>query len=68
VNPNYLRRKGEMSRREVARYIGKALVMNALKSFRPEPHLDRQGRLIGNLLGLIAIVSGSGDPEKAAKL
>jgi hypothetical protein len=42
--------------------------MNALKSLRPEPHLDRQGRLIGNLLGLIAIVSGSGDPEQAAKL
>jgi GT2 family glycosyltransferase len=68
VNPNYLRRKGEMSRSEVARYIARALVMNALKSLRPETHLDRQGRLIGNLLGLIAIVSGSGDPEQAAKL
>ncbi|MDR6385443.1 glycosyltransferase family 2 protein [Paraburkholderia caribensis] len=68
VNPNYLRRKGEMSRSEAVRYIARALVMNALKSLRPEPHLDRQGRLIGNVLGLIAIVSGSGDPEQAAKL
>lgn len=68
VNPNYLWHKGVMSRREVARYIFQALAMNALKSFRPEPHLDRQGRLVGNLLGLIAIASGSSDPEQAARL
>ncbi|MDE1183020.1 glycosyltransferase family 2 protein [Paraburkholderia sp.] len=68
VNADYLRRKGVMSRKEAASNIARALIMNSLKSIRPEAHLDRRGRLIGNVIGVAAICFGSGNPERAARL
>lgn len=68
VNAHYLLRKGVMSRREATRNITMALVVNTLKSIRPEAHLDRRGRLLGNLIGLMAICRGSCDPEHATRI
>jgi hypothetical protein len=56
-----------MSRREAAHFICR-LVMNAIKSLRREPQLDRRGRFAGHLIGLRAILAGTSEPERAATL
>ena len=68
VNAWYLRKKGILSMREAWSNIGKALLMNGAKSFRSEKHVDRLGRFIGNLIGVVDLVLGRGRPEKAAEL
>ncbi|WP_321783462.1 glycosyltransferase family 2 protein [Paraburkholderia sp. J94] len=68
VNAMYLCRKGVMSRKEAASNIVRALGMNCLKSMRPEAHLDRRGRLIGNVIGIADLCIGAVRPERAARL
>jgi glycosyltransferase involved in cell wall biosynthesis len=68
VNAWYLYKKGALSRREVAFHILKALVVNAARTLRPENHIDRRGRLHGNLVGVIHLLSGTSRPERAAEL
>ena len=68
VNAMYLCRKGVMSRKETASNIVRALGMNCLKSMRPEAHLDRRGRLIGNVIGIADLCIGAVRPERAARL
>jgi GT2 family glycosyltransferase len=68
MNAWYLHRKGVMSLSEAWSNIGKALLMNGAKSFRPEKHLDRMGRFVGNLIGLRDLLSGRGRPERATDL
>jgi glycosyltransferase involved in cell wall biosynthesis len=38
------------------------------KTFRPENHIDRRGRLHGNLVGIMHLLSGVCRPEKVAEL
>ncbi|PXW29152.1 glycosyltransferase family 2 protein [Paraburkholderia caballeronis] len=68
VNAMYLCRKGVLSRKEAASNIVRALGMNCVKSVRPEAHLDRRGRLIGNVIGIAEMCLGSVKPERAARL
>ncbi|HTH59794.1 MAG TPA: glycosyltransferase family 2 protein [Paraburkholderia sp.] len=68
VNAAYLHRKGVLSRREALSNIVRALGMNCVKSVRPEAHLDRRGRLIGNVIGIAEMCAGSASPERAARL
>jgi glycosyltransferase involved in cell wall biosynthesis len=68
VNAWYLYKKGALSLREASANILKALVVNAAKTFRPENHIDRRGRLHGNLLGVRHLLSGACRPEKVAEL
>jgi hypothetical protein len=68
VNAWYLYKKGVLSLREAWSNIGRALLMNGAKSFRPEKHIDRPGRLIGNLIGVGDVALGRGLPERAAEL
>jgi glycosyltransferase involved in cell wall biosynthesis len=68
VNAWYLYKKGILSMSEAWSNICKALLMNGAKSFGPEKHIDRLGRLVGNLIGLGSVVLGRGRPEKAAEL
>jgi Glycosyl transferase family 2 len=68
VNAWYLYKKGALSRGEVAFHILKALVVNAARTLRPENHIDRRGRLHGNLVGVIHLLSGTCRPERAAEL
>ena len=49
-------------------FIVRALGMNCVKSVRPEAHLDRRGRLIGNVIGIAEMCLGSVKPERAARL
>jgi GT2 family glycosyltransferase len=68
VNAWYLYRKDALSLREASANILKALLANAAKTFRPENHIDRRGRLHGNLLGVMHLLSGACRPEKVAEL
>jgi hypothetical protein len=44
------------------------LVANAVRSIKPEAHIDRRGRLRGNFLGLYHIITGHIEPEYILKL
>src|ERR1700692_3028654 len=68
VNAWYLHKKGILSVREAWSNICMALLMNGAKSFGPKKHIDRLGRLVGNLIGLGCLVLGRGRPEKATEL
>lgn len=68
VNAWYLHKKGTLSRKEVWSNIFRALVVNSMKILRAEPHIDRRGRFVGNLIGLADILSGRCRPERAADL
>jgi glycosyltransferase involved in cell wall biosynthesis len=68
VNAWYLYKKGALSRGEVCFHVLKALVVNAAKTLRPEKHIDRRGRLHGNLVGVIHLLSGACRPEIATEL
>jgi glycosyltransferase involved in cell wall biosynthesis len=68
VNAWYLYKKGALSRGEVCLQVLKALVVNTAKALRPENHIDRRGRLHGNLVGVIHLLSGACRPEIAAEL
>jgi hypothetical protein len=63
VNPAYLIRKGTMDLRFGLGLACRNLIANAARSLRPESHIDRRGRLRGNLLGLYHIVIGHIEPE-----
>jgi hypothetical protein len=64
VNPFYLVSKGTMSFRHGFGLATRNLVMNLLRSLKPEPYIDRRGRLLGNLRGGRAILSGDADPRR----
>jgi GT2 family glycosyltransferase len=68
VNPWYLHRKGTMTAGEAWSNIVKALVVNGSKAIWPEKHIDRLGRLRGNLIGASLLLRGTCSPEKAAEL
>ena len=68
ANPLYLARKGTMAWGKALSHIGKNLVANALRSFSPEPWIDRRGRLAGNALALLDVFRGEMMPERIVHL
>jgi hypothetical protein len=69
VNPLYLHRKGTMTLRSVINHLFSNLSSNLVRSFAaPEAHIDRMGRLRGNLIGLKEVVLGTAAPERAERL
>ena len=68
ANAVYLARKGTVPARFLADIAGRNLVINALRSFRPEPFVDRRGRLRGNLMALADLVRGRITPERILEL
>ena len=68
VNPIYLRRKGTCSTGLAARLMTQNLVSNILKSLRPEPYIDRAGRLKGNMIGIFDLLRFKARPSKALEL
>ena len=68
VNPIYLLRKGTMTIPQVADHLFRNVSSNVVKSARPEPFIDRRGRLRGNVLGLVDVLRGRIEPERAAAL
>lgn len=68
VNPLYMLRKGTMTFAQVADHLFRNISSNLGRSLRPEPFIDRRGRLKGNLLGIADILRGRMQPERAAAL
>ncbi|WP_109478404.1 glycosyltransferase family 2 protein [Paraburkholderia sp. C35] len=68
INPLYLVRKKTMPWRDAVDHVLRNVASNVVKSFAPEPWIDRRGRLGGNLIGLWDCVRGRLPPERAAKL
>lgn len=68
VNPLYMLRKGTMTLGQVADHLFRNMSSNFGRSLRPEPFIDRRGRLWGNLLGIADILRGRMQPERAADL
>ena len=63
INPVYLVRKGTMPAGFAARLMARNVAANVLKSLSPEPHVDRRGRLLGNLIAARHLLSGRCEPE-----
>jgi GT2 family glycosyltransferase len=68
VNPVYLLRKGTMTSRFALDLIARNVAANIAKSLWPEPHIDRRGRLRGNLLAAYHLMKGRVEPEFVLKL
>jgi GT2 family glycosyltransferase len=68
VNPVYLIRKRTIGFSYGIKLVLRNFAANVVRSFRPEPHIDRRGRLHGNLLGLWYLATGRGDPERVVHL
>ncbi len=68
VNPVYMNRKGTMRWPAVAHHMARNIAANLLRSGRPEPHVDRFGRLCGNVIGLLDVFRGRLTPERAERL
>ncbi|MDX2275101.1 MAG: glycosyltransferase [Hyphomonadaceae bacterium] len=64
ANPLYLLRKGTMKPFETFDLVGRNIAANAVRSFKPEPWIDRVGRLRGNLLALADAMRGRVAPER----
>lgn len=68
ANPFYLVRKGTMQPGMAMGLATRNLFANIRGSVRPEPHIDRRGRLRGNLTALIDIVRGRSNPRRILEL
>jgi GT2 family glycosyltransferase len=68
ANPVYLIRKGTMSLSFAAPLVWRNLLANLYGSFRPEPWIDRRGRLKGNCLALCDLVTGRISPQRILEL
>jgi GT2 family glycosyltransferase len=68
ANVVYLAKKGTVPRPYLAKLVSKNVLINAVRSFRPEPFVDRRGRLLGNMVALGDLVRGRIAPERAVEL
>jgi glycosyltransferase involved in cell wall biosynthesis len=68
VNPVYLIRKGTMPARFAIELMTRNLAANLVRSLWPEAHVDRVGRLKGNLLAAYHLLKGKVEPEYILKL
>lgn len=68
VNPLYLLRKGTMRPGFALRLLLGNVLSNHAKSLRPEPWVDRRGRVKGNWLGLLDVLRGKLTPERILDL
>lgn len=68
VNPLYLLRKGTATPSFALALAARNMLANALKWMRPEPEIDRRGRLRGNLLALADVARGRDDPKRILEL
>lgn len=68
INPLYLVRRKTMPLRDALDHVVRNVASNIVRSFAPEPWIDRRGRLRGNLIGFWDCVRGRLTPERAEKL
>jgi GT2 family glycosyltransferase len=68
ANPVYLILKGSVPASFALPLMGRNVVANLARSLWPEAYVDRRGRLRGNLLALVHVLSGRIEPEYILKL
>jgi hypothetical protein len=68
ANPLYLVRKGTVPPRFAVNLAARNFLANLVKSARPEPSIDRLGRLRGNLIAFLDILRGRCDPRRILEL
>jgi glycosyltransferase involved in cell wall biosynthesis len=64
ANVAYLARKGTVPSPFLLKVASKNLMANLVRSVRPEPFVDRRGRLRGNLIGIGDLIRGRLKPER----
>ena len=68
ANPIYLSRKGTCPWPRSLGQMSRNVAMNIARSFRPEPFIDRIGRLKGNLKAFGDLAAGRLDPQRILEL
>jgi GT2 family glycosyltransferase len=68
ANPIYLIRKGTMTWQHARMLMWRNLAANLVRSFYPEPWIDRKGRLRGNILALIDMAIGRISPGRILQM
>jgi GT2 family glycosyltransferase len=68
ANPLYLLRKGTCPWTMALGLMCRNVIANGLRSFRPEPYVDRLGRLAGNARAVRDLLFGELDPERILEL
>ena len=68
ANQAYLRRKGVITTRLALQYGGRNVLANLRGLVRSEAYIDRRGRLLGNLYGLIDLARGRSSPLRILDL
>jgi GT2 family glycosyltransferase len=68
ANSLYLARKGSYPWNRALRSVARHLAMNAARAPFPEPHVDRLGRLRGNLIALGDLLRGRMHPMRVLDL
>jgi GT2 family glycosyltransferase len=68
VNPIYMLRKGTMTLGQVGGQLFRNISSNLMGAVKPEPFIDRRGRLRGNFRGFWDVLWGRLEPERAAAL
>lgn len=68
ANPLYMIRKGTLSRWIGHKQMSKNIVANLVRSLKPEPWVDRKGRLSGNFLAITDWIRGTIRPDRILDL
>jgi GT2 family glycosyltransferase len=68
ANARYLASKGTVPASHLAILAAKNLLSNTVRSLRPEPFVDRRGRLLGNIMALFDLMRGRISPERILEL
>jgi glycosyltransferase involved in cell wall biosynthesis len=64
ANPAYLIAKGSLPAGFAIKLMARNVIANHLKSLKPEPWIDRRGRVRGNWLALVDLLRGRSHPER----
>jgi hypothetical protein len=68
ANPIYLSRKGTCAWSRALRLMGRNVTANCLRLLRPEPYIDRRGRVLGNVRGMTDLLAGRLHPMRVLNL
>jgi GT2 family glycosyltransferase len=68
ANPIYLLRKGTIDPEEVWRVMPRNVTANLVRSLKPEPWIDRRGRLFGNILAFRDHLTGRLHPRRILEM
>lgn len=68
ANPVYMVEKGSLDVWYALKQMARNVTKNVIRSLRPEPWIDRRGRLVGNAIALSHLVTGDLRPERVLSL